>query len=181
MILSGRTIKKLNLYNLQTVKWVEKMNMLKKSLLSLWVAGSVFLVAGCSTINAIVPPSTDITFHTAGDVNPDLSGRPSPVVVKVFELSSRTIFDTQDFFTLYESPEHVLGPDLIKKDELELQPDGNIEYKMELNKNARYVGVVVAYRDIDSARWRAVVEVEPTGYDNVVMNIEKLAVYAIKK
>lgn len=157
------------------------MNMLKKVLASIVIIGGFILAGGCSTINAIIPPSTDITFYTAEDVNPDLTGRPSPVVVKVFELSSRTIFDTQDFFTLYESPEHVLGPDLIKKDELELQPDGNLEYKMELDKNASYVGVVVAYRDIDSARWRAVVEVEPTGYDNVVMNIEKLAVYASKK
>ena len=157
------------------------MNMIKNVLLAVFIFSSIFIFASCSTINAIIPPSTEITFHTAEDVNPDLSGRPSPVVVKVFELSSRTIFDTQDFFTLYESPENVLGPDLIKKDELELQPDGNLEYKMALNKNARYVGIVVAYRDIDSARWRAVVEVEPTGYDNVVMNIEKLAVYALKK
>lgn len=157
------------------------MIILKKALLSALVATSIFVAVGCSTINAIIPPSTEITFNIAGDVNPDQNGRPSPVVVKVFELSSRTIFDTQDFFTLYESPENVLGPDLIKKDELELQPDGSVDYKMALNKNARYVGIVVAYRDIDGARWRAVVEVEPTGYDNVVMNVEKLAVYAAKK
>ncbi|WDE03296.1 type VI secretion system lipoprotein TssJ [Thalassomonas viridans] len=156
------------------------MNMLKKALLGAFMMGGL-LSAGCSLINAAIPPSTDITFYAAGDVNPDLSGRPSPVVVKVFELSSRTIFDTQDFFTLYESPEHVLGPDLLKKDELELQPDGSLEYKMKLDKTARYVGVVVAYRDIDSARWRAVVEVKPTEYGDVVMNIEKLAVYASKK
>ena len=124
-----------------------------------------------------MPPSTDLNISVASDVNPDISGRPSPVVYKVFELSSRTIFDTQDFFSLYENPEAVLGPDLLKKDELELQPSANIEYKMNLNRNTRFVGVVVAYRDIEKARWRAVIEVDPTGYDDIDVNVESLAVY----
>ena len=110
-----------------------------------------------------------------------MNGRASPVVVKVFELSSRTIFDTQDFFTLYEKPEEILGPDLLKKDELELQPEQLKTHKMVLNKNTRYVGFVVAYRNIDSSRWRSVIEVSPTGYDNFTLNIEKLAIYDNQK
>ena len=129
----------------------------------------------------IIPPSTDINFNASADINPDMNGRASPVVIKVFELSSRTIFDTQDFFTLYESPEDILGPDLLKKDELELQPEELQQYKMVLNKNTRYVGFVVAYRNIDSSRWRSVIEVSPTGYDNFTMNIEKLAIYNSNK
>ncbi len=139
------------------------------------------LLAACSTINAIVPPSTDVTFNASADINPDINGRPSPVVVKLFELSSRTIFDTQDFFTLYESAETILGPDLIKKDELEMQPMQQLEYPMTLNTNTRYIGVVVAYRDIDASRWRSVVEVDPTGYDDVNINIEKIAVYSTEQ
>ncbi|XPF94924.1 type VI secretion system lipoprotein TssJ [Colwellia sp. RE-S-Sl-9] len=154
---------------------------LKKTYLTIFLMACLALITGCATINAIVPPSTDITFNTSVDINPDNNGRASPVVVKVFELSSRTIFDTQDFFTLYESPEDILGPDLLKKDELELQPEQIKEYKMVLNKNTRYVGFVVAYRNIDSSRWRAVVEVKPTGYGNVTMNIEKLAIYPSHK
>ncbi|WP_394203336.1 type VI secretion system lipoprotein TssJ [Shewanella waksmanii] len=145
------------------------------------VAGCGMLLAACSTINAIVPPSTDVTFNASADINPDINGRPSPVVVKLFELSSRTIFDTQDFFTLYESAETILGPDLIKKDELEMQPMQQLEYPMTLNTNTRYIGVVVAYRDIDASRWRSVVEVDPTGYDDVNINIEKIAVYSTEQ
>jgi len=151
--------------------------MLKKIYLVAALIISLLFVTSCTTLNAIVPPSTDITFNTSADVNPDSSGRASPVVVKVFELSSRTIFDTQDFFTLYEKPEDILGPDLLKKDELELQPEQLKELKMVLDKNTRYVGFVVAYRNIDSSRWRAVVEADPTGYKNIKMNIEKLAIY----
>jgi type VI secretion system protein VasD len=137
----------------------------------------LFLVMGCSTMNKIVPPSTDLIINVSKNVNPDTSERPSPVVMKIFELSSRTIFDTQDFFSLYDTPEKILGPDLLKKDELELQPDSIQQYKMSLNRNTRYVGVVVAYRNIDQARWRAVIEVDPTGYDDINVNVEAIATY----
>ena len=82
----------------------------------------LFLAMGCSTVNKFVPPSTDLKINVSKNVNPDTSDRPSSVVMKIFELSSRTIFDTQDFFSLYDTPEKILGPDLLKKDELELQP-----------------------------------------------------------
>ena len=137
----------------------------------------LFLVLGCTTMNKIVPPSTDLIINVSKNVNPDTSERPSPVVMKIFELSSRTIFDTQDFFSLYDTPEKILGPDLLKKDELELQPDSVQQYKMSLNRNTRYVGVVVAYRNIDQARWRAVIEVDPTSYDDINVNVEAIATY----
>ncbi|MEZ9140903.1 MULTISPECIES: type VI secretion system lipoprotein TssJ [unclassified Shewanella] len=150
---------------------------LKISIYYIALVFTLLFSTGCKTINAVVPPYTDITFQASKDINPDINLRPSPVVVKVFELSSRTIFDTQDFFTLYEDAESVLGPDLIRKDQLELQPSEIREYPMSLGANTRYVGVVVAYRDIDSSRWRSVVEVDPTDYDSITINIEKIAVY----
>ncbi|ARD22753.1 MULTISPECIES: type VI secretion system lipoprotein TssJ [Shewanella] len=150
---------------------------LKLGLYQALLASVLLINTGCKTINAVVPAYTDITFSASADINPDINKRPSPVVVKIFELSSRTIFDNQDFFTLYESAESVLGPDLIRKDELELQPSEIHEYPMSLGQNTRYVGVIVAYRDIDASRWRSVVEVDPTGYDSVTVNIEKIAVY----
>ena len=137
----------------------------------------VFLLSGCSTVNYIVPPSTDLKFNVAEDVNPDINGRPSPVVIKVFELSSKAVFDTQDFFSLYGDAEKVLGPDLLKRDEVELQPGQEFKYEMTLDKNTRFIGVVVAYRDIDKAKWRGVVEADPTGYDSVRVNVESIATY----
>ena len=81
--------------------------MILKNIITIGFIITLGLLTGCATVNAIVPPSTDLKFNVSPDINPDKSGRASPVVVKVFELSSRTIFDTQDFFTLYESPEDI--------------------------------------------------------------------------
>ncbi|WP_028865931.1 type VI secretion system lipoprotein TssJ [Psychromonas aquimarina] len=160
------------------------MKIFKQYINTLVITAGILFLSGCtgsnvfsSTANAIVSPSTDLVFDVAKDINPDLYERPSPVVVTIYELSSRTIFDNQDFFALYEDSESILGPDLLNKEELELQPEQKLTHTLELNKNARFVGIVVAYRDIDKSRWRGVVEVSPTGYDDIDINVEKLAVY----
>ena len=101
-----------------------------KHINTLAILASVLMLSACSSsnifssaANAIISPSTDLIFHVAKDVNPDLNERPSPVVVTIYQLSSRTIFDNQDFFSLYENAQTILGPDLLTKQELELQPE----------------------------------------------------------
>ncbi|MGP9800848.1 type VI secretion system lipoprotein TssJ [Rheinheimera sp. NSM] len=146
-----------------------------KALVVLWFSLSV--LAGCQAVYATFPPSTKLHFRVAQDINPDLDGRPSPVIIKVYELASKTVFENQDFFALYDNPEVILRTDLLKKDELVFEPGQRTEYRMALQPATRAVAVVAAYRDIEGARWRAVVDVKPTGYDDFYVYVDKLAVY----
>jgi type VI secretion system protein VasD len=146
-----------------------------KMLVVLWLSFSV--LAGCQAVYATFPPSTKLHFRVAQDINPDLDGRPSPVIIKVYELASKTVFENQDFFALYDNPDAILRTDLLKKDELVFEPGQRSEYRMALQPATRAVAVVVAYRDIEGARWRAVVDVKPTGYDDFYVYVDKLAVY----
>src|SRR5690606_8733886 len=141
----------------------------------LWLSFSV--LAGCQAVYATFPPSTKLHFRVAQDINPDLDGRPSPVIIKVYELASKTVFENQDFFALYDNPDAILRTDLLKKDELVFDPGQRSEYRMALQPATRAVAVVVAYRDIEGASWRAVVDVKPTGYDDFYVYVDKLAVY----
>ncbi|SEA18538.1 type VI secretion system lipoprotein TssJ [Alkalimonas amylolytica] len=138
---------------------------------------SLFLLSSCQVVYSTFPPSTTLHFRVADDLNPDQNDRPSPVIVKVFELASKTIFENQDFFALYDDPSAVLRTDLLKKDEFVFEPGQQSQSRMELHPATKAVGVIVAYRDIENARWRAVVDVKPTGYDNQYVFIESLAVY----
>ena len=149
-------------------------SLLKLKIITVWMVG---LLSGCQSFYSVFPPSTDFNFKVAKHVNPDMDGRPSPVVVKVYELASRTRLSNQDFFELYDAPESVLGVDLLRKEELEFEPGDRFEYNMALSPAARYVAVVVAYRDIEQARWKAVVEVDPTDYDSFYVYMDELAVY----
>ena len=137
------------------------------------------MVLGCSAANMVVEPDTEFQFKVATGVNPDGAGRPSPVVVRYYELSSRSQFDNSYFDPLFDAPETALGPDLLVREELELQPGTELEITRRLNPNARFVGLVAAYRDIEVARWRVVIEVDPTGYDERVIHVEPLALYVL--
>lgn len=136
-----------------------------------------FVLAGCQAVYATFPPSTKLHFKVAADINPDIEGRPSPVIIRVYELASKTVFENQDFFALYDNPEAILRTDLLKKDELVFEPGQRNEYRMALQPATKAVALVAAYRDIDGARWRAVVDVKPTGYDDFYVYVDKLAVY----
>ncbi|WP_166839665.1 type VI secretion system lipoprotein TssJ [Rheinheimera pleomorphica] len=146
-----------------------------KALVLMWL--SLTLLAGCQAVYATFPPSTKLHFRVATDINPDFDGRPSPVIIKVYELASKTVFENQDFFALYDNPEAILRTDLLKKDELVFEPGQRNEYRMALQPATKAVAVVAAYRDIEGARWRAVVDVKPTGYDDFYVYVDKLAVY----
>ncbi|WP_237885121.1 type VI secretion system lipoprotein TssJ [Pseudomonas sp. PGPR40] len=120
------------------------------------------LLAGCSSLS---PYSTATKLNlklTASDqLNPDLNGRPSPIVVRLFELKHPVAFENADFFSLYERARESLAPDLVASEELELRPGETIELKLNVEEGSRYVGVLAAYRDLPETKWRDTVQITP--------------------
>ena len=134
--------------------------MAKFKLLSLFLVAS--LLTGCSWMN----PYSDVTkvnmrLNGSDYLNPDLRGRPSPIVVRVYELKNAVSFMNADFFSLYNDPKSVLGEDLIAVEEMELTPRKQLHLRYRVTETSKYVGVIAAYRDISSADWRYVVETSP--------------------
>lgn len=127
----------------------------------LWLACTPLLLAGCS---ALSPYSSltklDLTLAASDRLNPDLHGRPSPIVVRLFELRHPVAFETADFFSLYERARDTLAPDLIVSEELELRPGETRQLKLRVEQG-RHVGVLAAYRDLNETRWQHVLTVNP--------------------
>lgn len=113
------------------------------------------LLAGCASIS---PFSTmtklNLSLIADDQLNPDLNGRPSPVVVRLFELKHPVAFENADFFSLYERARETLAPDLVFSEELELRPGETVELKLAITGGGRYVGVLAAYRDLPHSQWR---------------------------
>ena len=98
----------------------------------------------------------DAEIVAVDDLNPDINGRPSPLVVRIYELKDIDAFEHADFFTLYDEEATTLEGHLIVREEIELTPGEQGEIRRRLNEETKYLGIVAAYRDIDQARWRAV-------------------------
>jgi type VI secretion system protein VasD len=143
----------------------------------LWLV-AVGLLVGCAAKPVKLSPLR-AQFVVSADANPDASGRPSPIVVRLFQLSEEGAFASADFFALYDKEKEVLGASLLSREEYVLTPGESRPVEIALNPQARHLGVLAAFRDIRSARWRAVTRApEKTltdllGKDGVTIGIEK--------
>ncbi|MBC3363631.1 type VI secretion system lipoprotein TssJ [Pseudomonas sp. SWRI154] len=124
-------------------------------LLKILALVSVTPMVGCVTLS---PFSTmtklDLTLIASDQLNLDLNGRPSPVVVRLFELKHPVAFENANFFSLYERAGESLSADLLASEELELRPGETIRLRLDIAGGGRYVGVLAAYRDLPQAQWR---------------------------
>jgi type VI secretion system protein VasD len=139
---------------------------------------ALVLLVGCSSIS---PYSTVTKLNlklTASDqVNPDLNGRPSPIVVRLIELKHPVAFENADFFSLYERAKESLSPDLVASEELELRPGETAEFKLSVESGSRYVGVLAAYRDLRETQWRYVVQVTPADLTVAELTLDQTGIH----
>ncbi len=126
------------------------------------------------------PPKVVIRIKTEADVNPDMMGRPSPIVIRVYDLRSDDIFNNADFFPLYEDDAGILGDDMTARDELELPPGESVEIEKELDMEAKFIGIMAAYRDLDNATWRGSIETPPDETTYIDVTLGRLAI-SVKK
>ncbi len=112
-------------------------------------------------------PMLRVDVSAAANANATASAKGLPIVVRLYELKSAGGFRGADFFSLYDREAEVLGGDLIARDELTLAPGQSQQISRPLGPDARYFGVVGAYRDIDRAQWRQVVPLG--GGDNALV------------
>lgn len=122
---------------------------MKKLLLSVATAAMLCAVAACSR------PHTDLMVASQPNVNPDFTGRPSPVVVKVYELRRGVAFKQADFQALFDNPVQVLGSDILAADELVFVPGEARTISYLPNPEARFLGIVAGFRQMNRARWRS--------------------------
>ncbi|MEP6721607.1 MAG: type VI secretion system lipoprotein TssJ [Variovorax sp.] len=117
-------------------------------------------LAGCAAKPPVVTPVA-MTVAAGSDANPDARGRASPLTVRVYALKSAGPFEAADFFSLFEKDTATLGAELVQREEMLLRPGESKKIEMTLPADAKAIGVMAAYRDLDRARWREVRAVEP--------------------
>lgn len=119
-------------------------------------------LAGCSSPPK--PPVTtpvSLTLTGGSDVNPDASGRASPLAVRVYALKTAAPFESADFFSLFEKDQATLGAELVHREEALLRPGESRVLKFTLSADAKSLAFLAAYRDLERARWREVRAVQP--------------------
>lgn len=130
------------------------------------LGGASLLLAACGT-KPIIPKVLTIDVLAAANLNPSTSGRPSPVVVRIYELKAAAPFESADFISLFDKDQATLGGDVIARDEFVLSPGESMAIKRELDAESKFIAVMAAFRDLERAKWRAVVPLA-AGNDNAL-------------
>jgi type VI secretion system protein VasD len=131
-------------------------------------------VAACG--GAPKPTQLGGTIEASAQVNPSISKRPSPVLVRVYELKSATAFNGADFVSLFQRDQTELAADLVGREEFMLTPGQSRPYAKTVAPEVRYIGVLAAFRDVERAQWRSVVAIQPGKKQNIVIRVSELSV-----
>lgn len=140
---------------------------------ALAVAAALLMLGGCSS------PRITMEVASQPNVNPDSSGRPSPVIVKVYEMRGDMAFRQGDFQTLFLDPMKILGADLVAVDELTLVPGEARTVEYAPMPETRYVGVLAGFRQMERARWRTVVPVDAEKKNLIRLELNDTAMISI--
>ncbi|HKY91701.1 MAG TPA: type VI secretion system lipoprotein TssJ [Nevskiaceae bacterium] len=129
---------------------------------SLWLACALALGGCFGGKKGPEPPKPAVLTlqaNASADLNPDGAGRPSPLVVRLYALRDKAAFEGADFFALYEKDAQILAADLVKQEELLLQPGATISVTREYPPDVQFLAVMGGFRDVERASWRSVTPV----------------------
>jgi type VI secretion system protein VasD len=142
------------------------------------VAASAGIAAALISCASPPPKPTQLTgsIQVAAQVNPNSGNRPSPLLLRVYELKAVAAFNGAAFASLYEHDTSELGADLVGREEYVLAPGETKGFSKTLSPDTRFLGVIGAFRDFDHSRWRSVVAVDPKKNQQVVIKAAGLAI-----
>ena len=150
------------------------MRIFGRHIAALCVAGVLSACAG----GPPKPAQVSGTIQASAQVNPSASKRPSPLLVRIYELKSAAAFNNADFMSLYQRDQTELSTDLLGKDEFVLAPGESKPYAKTLSPDTRFLGVMAAYRNLEHSKWRSVVAVQPGRKQQIVIRAGELSVEA---
>jgi type VI secretion system protein VasD len=120
------------------------------------VLGVLAMVACATPPPPPVVSEIQLSVVAGPDVNPDARKRASPVLVRIYALKSAAPFEAADFFSLFEKDTATLGGELVQREEFLLRPGEEKALPLKFGPEVKSIGVMVAYRDLERARWRDV-------------------------
>ncbi|MNE17041.1 Type VI secretion lipoprotein [compost metagenome] len=154
----------------------------------------VLVLAGCGVTDRIGKRMDDtwaadmladsekviLTADGGNQLNPDASGTPLSVVMRVYQLTSLERFTSTDADSLWDDPKKALGNTLVESREITLLPGiGQID-QWTLSPSARYVGVAAFFRVDDNGRWKVAFDANSLRKDGIWFSSDGLRVLVDK-
>jgi type VI secretion system protein VasD len=114
------------------------------------------MLSACSSMKSWLTPKrqAQLNIEATAQLNLDITDKPSPLIVWVYQLSSVDEFNNQDFFSLYASAQATLGSQLLDQKRLVLTPGTKQPFNWSLQPETNYLGIFAIYRNLDNTTWK---------------------------
>lgn len=140
--------------------------------------GLALLLAGCG--GQPKPTVFKSQIQATAELNPNSAGEPSPVVLRIYELADNRKFNSAEFFELYDNDAAFLGADYLGRTEIVVEPGQTIPYDRSVSPQTAWVGVVAAFRDVETAQWRQTLAVTPEKKTRFSLSLDARSVRIVK-
>ncbi|WP_374090064.1 type VI secretion system lipoprotein TssJ [Methylomicrobium lacus] len=152
--------------------------------------GVLALLQACSSpppappVAAPEPPTiVNLKISSAANVNADASGAGAPVMLRIYQLRETSSFNAADFFSLFDKDQATLSAEMARKQELLIKPNDQQTVSLQLDPDIKTLGVFAAFRQLDTAQWRATLPVAAHQTQAVEIKLQgnEVRVEAVKK
>lgn len=130
------------------------------------------LLSGCSFWGSSdVTPQLFLNIKASANINPNVEGLPSPLEVRVYQMTDSQAFSQADFIQLYNDAQGVLKAELLLTRELaSLLPSEERKEVIPLAAGTKYIGVIAGFADYREAKNKVIYQ--PLVVGSAVLNID---------
>lgn len=144
---------------------------------TLLILSTALVFNGCTNS----PTNLDLVITSSSHLNPDIKNVSSPLMLTFYELESAENFLKYDYWTLMEDAGVNLNRDLISQSKQILVPLQKQTYKITFDKDAKFLGVVGQFRNIDNnSSWKYVISLEQESDNFGELRIENFNIERVK-
>lgn len=133
-------------------------------------------LGGCGGTPSVKTNSLEFTIEADQEINLNANGEPSPILLRAYELKTKSAFEQASFFELLDGDTTKLGADLVAKREFEIKPGDKSTFTRDSPTDAKHIGVIAGFRQIEAATWRSVVDIVQDRNNSFVIQVTSLAV-----
>ncbi len=140
-----------------------------------WAAlGLACLLSGCGGAPKLAPPTVvNVSIKAGPDLNPGTDGAANPTVLRVYQLGSSSGLANAEFFPVYNADASTLGTDLIRRDDVPLNPGGTKTMTLNPGDQVHALGFFAGLRDFQAETWRATDDIPPHQTTNVTVTLTR--------
>lgn len=117
----------------------------------------IMILSGCSLWESKADPQLHLNIQAAENINPNINDKPSPLELRVYQLSDNQAFAEANFVQIFTDPQSVLKANLLVARQIaSIYPGEHRRIVLPLAAEAKYIGVIAGFADYIKAKNKVV-------------------------